>query len=97
MTQGIYDEFIGRIGGTFLHSHDSPAPECGIAPPGIDATWMQYPSDEKSYSFPGELVPLAVRIESGVDVWRGDCVHPNKYGVASYAKYVDQALQSIAR
>src|SRR5262249_17962971 len=68
MTRGIYDEFIGRVGSNFLHSHDSPAPECGVAPPEINGTWVQYPSDKESYSYPGDKVPYLVILASGVDV-----------------------------
>lgn len=97
MTQGINDAFLGRIPGSILHLHESPAPECGKSSPGVETTWIQYPSDKESYSFPGDAVPLLVRNASGISNWRGDCVHPNKYGAMAYARYVDNTLISMKR
>ncbi len=73
-----------------FRGHEAPSPECGTAPPGLDETWVQYPSDPNSNSNPS-LPPVVP------GPWRGDCFHPNELGAAAIAAAVDQAAQGIGR
>lgn len=73
-----------------FRGHESPSPECGSAPPAVGETWIQYPSDPASNSFPS-LPPVVP------GPWRGDCFHPNELGAAAIAAAVDQAAVRIGR
>lgn len=96
---GVYDAFQGGLNlkGKYRHSHDAPKNQCGSSKPGINNTWIQYPGDKLSFSFPGDSVPLIVRKLSGVKAWRGDCVHPNNLGATSYANLVFSAIVALGK
>jgi len=95
MTKGLYDAFNGA---TDLkkreESHVAPRYECGQAKPDIATTWIQYPSDTNSYSFPGQRIENLAKFSSVKDWkdWRGDCFHPNETGMDVYTKYTEAAL-----
>ena len=55
-----------------FHGHEAPRPWCGTAPPEIEETWIQYPTDPDSNSTPVG----------------GDCFHPNRAGAQRYAEAV---------
>jgi lysophospholipase L1-like esterase len=86
ITTGLYQAFRG---------HESPIGECGTANPPLAQTWVQYPSDPASNSLP--TIPRALRELSGVDVWRGDCFHPNEKGAAVYAYAVNTVARRLGR
>ncbi len=73
-----------------FRGHESPSPDCGSAPPALTETWIQYPSDPASNSFP-PLPPVVA------GPWRGDCFHPNELGAASIAAAVGQAASRVGR
>ena len=73
-----------------FRGHESPSPECGDAPPEVAETWIQYPTDPASNSFP----PLPPTVPGP---WRGDCFHPNELGAAAIASAVEQAARRIGR
>jgi lysophospholipase L1-like esterase len=56
----VYNAFRG---------HESPRPWCGSAPPEIEETWIQYPTDPDSNATPAG----------------GDCFHPNRAGAEQFA------------
>jgi lysophospholipase L1-like esterase len=55
-----------------FHGHEAPRPWCGTAPPEVDETWIQYPTDPDSNS-----TPIG-----------GDCFHVNRAGAAQFAEAV---------
>jgi lysophospholipase L1-like esterase len=55
-----------------FHGHESPRPWCGTAPPDVDETWIQYPTDPDSNSTPVG----------------GDCFHANRAGAEQFAEAV---------
>jgi lysophospholipase L1-like esterase len=84
----------GRIAVAGIHGafrgHESPAPECGTGTPGVEETWIQYPTDPASNSNPG--------LPPGVPgPWSGDCFHPNELGAAAIAAAVDRAAKRLGR
>lgn len=86
MTVGLYDEFDSL--------HVAPRNECGKDKPDTETTWIQFPSDEKSFSFPGEQARLLAEFSSVQDwtKWRGDCFHPNELGMNEYAHRIALSL-----
>ena len=59
-----------------FHGHEAPRWWCGTAPPDIDETWIQYPTDPDSNSIPAG----------------GDCFHPNRAGAAEFAEAVTRLV-----
>jgi lysophospholipase L1-like esterase len=57
---------------TAFHGHEAPRPWCGTAPPEIEGTWIQYPTDPNS-----NATPVG-----------GDCFHLNRAGAEQYATAV---------
>jgi len=78
-----------------FRGHESPMPLCGSEQPSAADTWIQYPDDPDSNSFPLHDAPdLAPYV--GFD-WRGDCFHPNDRGAAFIASTVDSAAIALGR
>ena len=73
-----------------FRGHEAPEPSCGGSPPAVEETWLQYPDDPESNSFP----PAAALVGA---VWRGDCFHPNALGAAAIAAAVDRAVRGLGR
>ena len=59
----VHDAFRG---------HEAPRPWCGTAPPDVEETWIQYPTDPNS-----NATPVG-----------GDCFHANRAGAAEFAAAV---------
>jgi lysophospholipase L1-like esterase len=55
-----------------FHGHEAPRPWCGTAPPAVEETWLQYPTDPDS-----NATPVG-----------GDCFHPNRIGAERYGEAV---------
>ena len=55
-----------------FHGHEAPRPWCGTAPPDVEETWIQYPTDPDS-----NATPVG-----------GDCFHPNRAAAERYAEAV---------
>jgi lysophospholipase L1-like esterase len=55
-----------------FRGHEAPRPWCGTAPPDVEGTWIQYPTDPNSNSTPAG----------------GDCFHMNRAGAEQYAAAV---------
>jgi lysophospholipase L1-like esterase len=55
-----------------FHGHEAPRPWCGTAPPDVDETWIQYPTDPDSNATPAG----------------GDCFHANHAGAEQFAEAV---------
>ena len=100
---GIYDQFKGGYDSYLevpVDSHAAPQNTCGDALPTSADTWIQYPDDPNSFSFPKrEATPFeriypwpALEALSKVDNWRGDCFHPNRKGMEVIAAQVYRKL-----
>jgi lysophospholipase L1-like esterase len=55
-----------------FHGHEAPQPWCGTAPPDVDETWIQYPTEPDS-----NATPVG-----------GDCFHVNRAGAEHFADAV---------
>jgi lysophospholipase L1-like esterase len=55
-----------------FQGHEAPRPWCGTAPPDVEGTWMQYPTDPNS-----NATPVG-----------GDCFHLNRAGAEQYVAAV---------
>jgi hypothetical protein len=81
----------------------SPFSQCGRALPDTITTWIQYPSDRDSNSYPfgPTIEPLSVEAVlfglNGLQPWRGDCFHPNEAGAQAYADAVIEDLRKMGR
>ena len=82
--------------------HEGPSPTCGATVLSAE-TWIQYPDDIESNSFPfagsgwlkrGLFDGLATSGISAKD-WTGDCIHPNKKGAGAYANGVLDAFAKL--
>jgi lysophospholipase L1-like esterase len=63
----VHDAFRG---------HESPRPWCGTAPPDVNETWIQYPTDPDS-----NATPVG-----------GACFHPNRAGARQFAEAVTRLV-----
>ncbi|MBK9944491.1 MAG: carboxypeptidase regulatory-like domain-containing protein [Kouleothrix sp.] len=80
----------GECGYTFLPVTDSTQP--------TSYTWVQYPSDNDSYSMPSQAKALApYSTVTDPNKWRGDCFHPNRTGSYQIALSVDKAALRVNR
>lgn len=85
-----------RFNGGPRDGHEAPQLECGRDPPTVNDTWVQYPTDLDSNSYP--LVPTWLRDLTGLQAgWRGDCFHPTEKGAEAYAAAVNAAAIRLGR
>ncbi|MGH2534481.1 MAG: SGNH/GDSL hydrolase family protein [Thermomicrobiales bacterium] len=95
ITDGLPSAFRG---------HEAPRPGCGGEAPDVAETWIQYPADPASISYPFADLDTWQRTalldlvgSESPDDWRGDCLHPNEQGADAYAAaVVDAALPIMA-
>jgi lysophospholipase L1-like esterase len=66
---------VATVHGAF-HGHEAPRPWCGTAPPDVDETWIQYPTDPNS-----NATPVG-----------GDCFHMNRAGAEQFAEAVTRLV-----
>jgi lysophospholipase L1-like esterase len=75
-----------------FHGRESPTPQCGLQPPGVDWTWVQYLGQSDSNSIPETELKwhgIGVTIPAG-----GDCFHPNYEGADFFGDAVIVAAMS---
>jgi lysophospholipase L1-like esterase len=89
---GIYREF---------RNHEALGRECGNTNTPVkdptdvrNYTWIQHPSDQESYSWPGAQMSQVAKYSTVPDYnnWRGDCFHPNYTGASRIASNADSTL-----
>jgi formylglycine-generating enzyme required for sulfatase activity/lysophospholipase L1-like esterase len=79
LAHGVSQAFVG---------HEAPALTCGTTL--VAETWVQFPLDPNSNSFP--LLPDELVALTGVRGWRGDCFHPNELGAQGIAEAVKSVV-----
>lgn len=82
-----------------FHGHESPqatgpagVTQCGLAPPGVADTWVQYATDPASNTRPFLFDGLPQLLIPGAGQWTGDCVHPNDAGAQVFADTVSSVI-----